>query len=162
MTISHITEILSLDDIMTATFEFTLKNHSRTHKTPMCLPLLPYMVTPITKWTSPLNSHQKPLQNTQNTYVFAAIAIYGPSDHKMDITIEFTSKNQSKTYITLMGLPLLPHMVTLITKQTSPLNSHQKTTQNIYNTYGFAATAIYGHSDHKTNITIEFTSKNRS
>src|SRR6202142_869615 len=127
MTISHITEILSPDDIMTATFEFTLKNHSRTHRTLMCLPLLPYMVTPITKWTSPLNSHQNPLQNIYNTYVFATIAIYGHSDHKTDIIIEFTSKNQSRTYITLMGLPLLPYMVTPITKRTSPLNSHQKT-----------------------------------
>src|ERR1700689_1164189 len=62
MTISHITEILSPDDIMTAMFEFTLKNHSRTHKTLMGLLLLPYMVTPITKQTSPLNSHQKPLR----------------------------------------------------------------------------------------------------
>src|ERR1700689_618419 len=80
----------------------------------------------------------------------------------MDITIEFTSKNHSRTHRTLMGLPLLPYMVTPITKQTSPLNSHPKTTQNIYNTYGFAAIAIYGHSDHKTDITIEFTSKNWS
>ena len=122
----------------------------------MGLPLLPYMVTPITKRTSPLNSHQKTTQNiyntygfasiaiyghsdhktnitieftTQNiynTYGFAAIAIYGHSDHKTDITIEFTSKNHSRTYRTLMLLPLLPYMVTPITKQTSPLNSHRK------------------------------------
>src|ERR1700689_4687409 len=144
------------------TIEFTSKNHSRTYITLMGLPLLPYMVTLITKQTSPLNSHQKTTQNIYNTYGFASIAIYGHSDHKTNITIEFTSKNQSKTYITLMGLPLLPYMVTPITKQTSPLNSHQKTTQNIYNTYGFAVIAIYGHSDHKTNITIEFTSKNHS
>src|SRR6202041_245826 len=96
MTISHIMEILSPDDIMTATFEFTLKNHSKTHRTLMCLPLLPYMVTPITKQTSPLNSHQKTTQNIYNTYVFATIAIYGHSDHKMNITIEFTSKNHSE------------------------------------------------------------------
>ena len=128
----------------------------------MGLPLLPYMVTPITKRTSPLNSHQKttlehiehlcvcyycriwslwsqnghhhwihiknPLQNIYNTYVFAAIAIYGHSDHKTDIIIELTSKIRSWTYITLMCLLLLPYMVTLITKWTSPLNSHQKTT----------------------------------
>src|ERR1700734_1933303 len=127
MTISHIMEILSPDDIMTATFEFTLKNHSRTHRTLMCLPLLPYMVTPITKWTSPLNSHQKTTQNIYNTYGFASIAIYGHSDHKTNITIEFTSKNHSRTHRTLMCLPLLPYMVTPITKRTSLLNSHRKT-----------------------------------
>src|ERR1700723_272073 len=78
----------------------------------------------------------------------------------MDITIEFTSKNHSRTHRTLMCLLLLPYMVTPITKRTSPLNSHQKPVQNIYNTYGFASIAIYGHSDHKTNITIEFTTQN--
>src|ERR1700735_1089188 len=52
-------EILSRDDIMTATFEFTLKNHSRTHRTLMCLLLLPYMVTPITKRTSPSKNHSR-------------------------------------------------------------------------------------------------------
>ena len=41
-------------------------------------------------------------------------AIYSHSDHKMDITIKFTSKICSRTYITLMCLPLLPYMVTLI------------------------------------------------
>src|ERR1700683_646248 len=111
---------------MDITIEFTSKNHSRTHRTLMCLPLLPYMVTPITKQTSPLNSHQKTTLNIYNTYVFASIAIYGHSDHKTDITIEFTLKNQSKTYITLMGWLLLPYMVTPITKQTSLLNLHQK------------------------------------
>src|SRR6202142_4093620 len=113
---------------MNITIEFTSKNHSKTYITLMGLPLLPYMVTLITKQTSPLNSHQKTTQNIYNTYGFAAIAIYGHSNHKTNITIEFTSKNQSKTYITLMGLPLWPYMVTPITKQTSPLNSHQKTT----------------------------------
>src|ERR1700727_3158276 len=92
----------------------------------MGLPLLPYMVTPITKRTSPLNSHQKTTQNIYNTYMFAAIDIYGHFDHKTDSTIEFTPKICSRTNITLMGLPLLPYMVTLITKWTSPLNSHQK------------------------------------
>jgi len=29
---------------------------------------------------------------SNNTYMFAGIAIYGYSDHKTDITIEFTSK----------------------------------------------------------------------
>src|SRR6204780_2233509 len=62
MTISHITEILSPDDIMTARFEFTLKNQSKTYITLMGWPLLSYMVTPITKQTSLLNSHQKPLR----------------------------------------------------------------------------------------------------
>ena len=33
--------------------------------------------------------------------MFASIAIYGYSDHRMDIAIEFTSKNHSRTYITL-------------------------------------------------------------
>src|SRR6202050_3528516 len=112
---------------MDITIEFTLKNHSKTHITLMSLPLLPYMVTLITKRTSPLNSHQKTTQNIYNTYVFAAIAIYGHSNHKMDITIEFTSKNHSRTHKTLMCLLLLPYMVTPITKWTSPLNSHQKT-----------------------------------
>src|SRR6202044_1782547 len=93
----------------------------------MCLPLLPYMVTPITKRTSPLNSHQKTTQNIYNTYGFASIAIDGHSNHKTNITIEFTSKNHSKTHRTLMCLPLLPYMVTLITKQTSPLNSPLRT-----------------------------------
>ena len=78
----------------------------------MGLPLLPYMVTPITKQTSPLNSHQKTTQNIYNTYGFATIAIYGHSNHKMNITIEFTLKNHSRTYITLMCLLVLPYMVT--------------------------------------------------
>src|ERR1700721_1472728 len=47
---------------MDITIEFTSKNHSRTHRTLICFLLLPYMVTPITKRTSPLNSHQKPLR----------------------------------------------------------------------------------------------------
>jgi hypothetical protein len=46
--------------------------------------------------------------------VFASIAKYGYSNHKTDITIEFASKNRSRTYITLMCLPLLPNMVTPI------------------------------------------------
>src|ERR1700683_3899497 len=66
-------------------------------------------------------------QTIYNTYMFASIAIYGHSNHKMDITIKFTSKNCSRTYITLMCLPVLPYMVTPITKWTSPSNSHQKT-----------------------------------
>jgi hypothetical protein len=48
------------------------------------------------------------------------------ANQKMDITIEFISKNYSRTYITLMCLLGFPYMVTPITKQTSPLNSHQK------------------------------------
>src|ERR1700677_222378 len=94
--------------------------------------------------------------------MFAGIAIYGHSDHKMDITIEFTSKNHSRTYITLICLPVLLYMVTPITKRTSPSNPHQKLLQNIYNTYMFASIAIYGHSDHKTDITIKSASKNHS
>jgi hypothetical protein len=59
--------------------------------------------------------------------VFAGIAIYGHSNHRTDITIEFASKIRSRTYITLMCLLVLPYMVTPITEQTSPLNLHQKT-----------------------------------
>src|ERR1700683_2831895 len=122
--------------------------------------------------------------------MFAGIAICGHSDHKIDITIKFTSKSHSRTYIILMYLPVLPYMVTLITKWTSPSNSHQKTApehiyvcrychiwslgsqnrhhhqihikkslQNIYNTYVVAGIAIYGHSDHKMDITIKSASK---
>src|SRR5882762_3589917 len=47
------------DHRMDITFEFTSKNHSRSYITFIYLPVLPYMVTPITEWTSPLNSHQK-------------------------------------------------------------------------------------------------------
>src|ERR1700734_1841472 len=94
--------------------------------------------------------------------MFASIAIYGHSDHKMDITIEFTSKNCSRTYITLTCLLILPYMVTPITQQTSPSNSHQKLLQNTYNTYVVAGIAISGHPDPKTAITIELASKNCS
>src|SRR6202042_810501 len=94
----------------------------RTHITLMCLPLLPYMVTPMKKQTSPLNSHRK---STPKHIEHLCVCCYCDSDHKMNITIEFTSKIHSRTYITLMCLLLLPYMVTPITKQTSPLNSHQ-------------------------------------
>jgi len=40
------------------------------------------------------------------------------------------------------------------------LNLHQKLIQNIYNTYMFASTAIYGYSNHKIDITVEFMAKN--
>ena len=53
-----------------------------------------------------------------HTCVFAGLAIYGHSDHKTDITIEFTSKNGSRRCVTLVYLPDLPYMVTLIMKQT--------------------------------------------
>ena len=68
------------------------------------------MITLIIEWTSQLNSlHiKKPLQDIYNTYMFASIAIYGHSDHRMDITIESASKNCSRTYITLMHLQVLP------------------------------------------------------
>src|ERR1700733_10090733 len=65
-------------------------------------------------------------KNIYNTYVFANIAKYGHSDHGTDITIEFASKIHSRTYITLVCLPVLPYMVTPIMEQTSPLNLHQK------------------------------------
>jgi len=101
----------------------------------------------------------KPLQNIYNTYIFSSIAIYGHSDHRTDITIEFQSKKHSRTYITLICLLVLSYMVAPITEQISPLNSHQKLLQNVYNTYMFADIIIYGRSNHRTNITIEFTSK---
>src|SRR5882724_1712483 len=86
-------------------------------------------------------------------------AIYSHSDHKMDITIKFTSKIHSRTYITLMCLLLLPYMVTLITNRHHHQIHIKNLLQNIYNTYVFAVIAIYGHSGHKTDITIKFTSK---
>jgi hypothetical protein len=45
------------------TIKFTLKNGFKTYITLMCLLVLPYMVTSITKWTSALNSHQKMAPN---------------------------------------------------------------------------------------------------
>src|ERR1700676_2635849 len=88
------------------------------------------------------------------TTTFPGIAIYGHSDHETDI--EFTSKNRSRTCITLPHFPVLPYMVTPIMKRTSPLNSHQKPVQNMYNTPTFPGIAIYGHSDHQTDITTRF------
>jgi hypothetical protein len=44
-------------------------------------------------------NYKKPLQNIYNTYAFASITINGHSDHKTNITIEFTSKNSSRTYM---------------------------------------------------------------
>ena len=61
-----------------------------------------------------------------HTCMFVRLAIYGYSDHEADITIEFTLKNGSRRCITLVCLPDLPYMVTLIMKPTSPLNSRQK------------------------------------
>ena len=107
------------------------QNHFKTYTTLMCLLISPYMIISIIPiinghhhWIHMKNS----LQNIYNTYMFAGIAIYSHSDHKTDITIESASKNHSRTYITLTCLPVLPYMVTPITKQTSPSNPHQKTT----------------------------------
>ena len=61
-----------------------------------------------------------------HTCVFAGLTIYGHSNHKTDITVESMSKNGSWKCITLVCLLDLPYMVTLITKLTSPLNSHPK------------------------------------
>ena len=142
------------------TVEFTSKNGSWRCIILVCLPDLPYMVTLITKPTSPLNSHRKMVPEDvshlyvcrtchiwllwsrnrhhhwihvekwflkmYHTCVFAGLAIYGLSDHETDITVEFTSKNGSQRCITLVCLPDFPYMVTLITKPTSPLNSHWK------------------------------------
>jgi len=63
--------------------------------------------------------------------LFSSIAKYGHSDHETELTIEFTSKNHSRTYLTLMCLPVLPYIVTSIMKWTSLLNSHKKTTQEV-------------------------------
>ena len=60
-----------------------------------------------------------------HTCVFTGFAIYGHSDHETNITIEFTLKMVPED-VSHLCLPDLPHMVTLITKPTSPLNSHQK------------------------------------
>ena len=61
---------------------------------------------------------EKPLQNIYNTHLFSSFAIYGYSNHKTNIIIEFTLKNDFRTYITLTCLVVLPYMVTPITKQT--------------------------------------------
>ena len=61
-----------------------------------------------------------------HTCAFAGLVINGHLDHETNITIEFTSKNSSQKCITLVCLPDLPYVVILITKLTSPLNSHQK------------------------------------
>jgi hypothetical protein len=97
-----------------------------------------------------------------NTYVFAGIAVYGHSNHNTDITIEFTLKNYTRTYITLVCLLVL-HIWSLRSQ-----NRHhhsipiKKLFQNTYNTCVFAGIAIYGHSDHKTDIIVEFTLENCS
>jgi hypothetical protein len=144
------------------TIEFTLKNGSWRCITLVCLLDLPYMVL----WSRNRHYHwihiEKWFLKMYHTCVFAG----------------------------------LPYMVTLITKPTSPLNSHRKMVpENVshlcvcwtchiwscwsrnrhhhwihvkkwfpkmYHTCGFARLAIYGHSDHETDITIEFTSKNGS
>ena len=93
--------------------------------------------------------------------MFAGITIYGHSDHTTAIIVEFTSKNDFGPSITVMCLRVLPYMVTPITQQPSLLNFHFKTQfQTINNSYVFAGITIYGHSDHATAITVEFTSKN--
>ena len=90
--------------------------------------------------------------------MFAGITIYGHVNHTTAITVKFTSKNDFRP---LMCLRVLPYMVTPITQQPSLLNFHfKKQFQTIYNTYVFAGITIYGHSDHATAITVEFTSKN--
>ena len=50
----------------------------------------------------------------------------GHSEHQLDITIKFISKNSSRWCITLGCLLVLPYMVTLNTNQTSPSNSDWK------------------------------------
>src|SRR5882724_10167857 len=82
------------------------------------------MVIVANQWGAQLQCGWFPLQNflvldlgldTILRNLLVLNAIYSHSDHKMDITIKFTSKIHSRTYITLMCLPLLPYMVTLIT-----------------------------------------------
>ena len=113
-------------------------------------------------WHHHLIHVEKWLLKMYHTCVFARLAIYGHSDHETDISIEFTSKNGSQKCITLVCLLDLPYMATLITKPTLPLNSHWKCFLKMYHTYVFARLAIYGHSDHETDITIEFMLKNGS
>ena len=60
--------------------------------------------------------------------MFAGIAIYGYSNHKMNIAIEFIPKNHSRIYITLICLLVLPYIVTPIIEWTSPLNSYKTPT----------------------------------
>ena len=77
---------------------------------------------------------KKLLQKMYDTHVFTGVAIYGYSNHKSNITIEFLSKNHSRRCITLMCLPVLPYMVTLIMKQTHR-HHHQKPLLNTYISY---------------------------
>jgi len=126
----------------------------------MCLLVLLYMVTSITQQPSLSNSHQKMIQTIYNTYVFAGITIYGHSDHAMVITVEFTSKNNFRPYITLMCLQVLPYMVTPIMQTTIIVEFTSKNDFGPYITYVFAGITIYGHSNHAMVITVEFTSKN--
>src|SRR5882762_8194246 len=95
------------------------------------------------------------------TFTCSLILQYKITSIITDITIEFTSQNLSRTLITLSYLLILPYMVTLITERTSPFNSYQKIIY-MYNIYMFAGISIYGYSDHRKDITIEFPSKNPS
>ena len=55
--ISYIVIIYSPDYIITITVGINLKNVARNIYILVYSEKLPYMVSPITKWTSPLNSH---------------------------------------------------------------------------------------------------------
>jgi len=93
--------------------------------------------------------------------MFAGITIYGYSDHRMDITIEFTLKNHFRTYITLIYVCWYFHIWLLQSQNRHHYWIHiKKPLQNIYNTYMFSSITIYGYSDHKMDITIKFISKN--
>ena len=59
MLISCIATIYCLDYIITVIVEILLKNGARNIYTLLYLEKLPYLVSPITKWTLPLNSHWK-------------------------------------------------------------------------------------------------------
>ena len=60
-----------------------------------------------------------------HTCVFAGLAIYGHSDHKTDITVEFMLKNGSRRCITLVfaGLAIYGHYDHEMDKQTLPLET---------------------------------------
>ena len=51
------------------------------------------------------------------------------SDYIIDVIVEFLSKNSIGNIYTLPYLEKLPYLVSLIVKQTSPLNSHWKMVQ---------------------------------
>ena len=105
-----------------------------------------------------------------NTCIFVGIAIYGHPNHTTDIIIEFTLKNSSRWYITLAYLPVLPYMVTPITKWTLtkskvPLHSmHMESTGTPWGVIrtrgGVLVKSMQNPWDYWDSITTEFSLKN--